>query len=110
MLPAFQSKSSVGRKLASKKEVFDINYSDNQKGVTPIHRAIIIQNYKAIYLLLQSGECNLFIKDKEFKSPRDYCQKILFLSKYLRKGETNFMRVFFFNVLKQMSPMTISGG
>ena len=62
------------------------------RGFTPLHRAILIQNYKAIYLLLQSGDCNLFIKDRDFRSARDYCQKVLFLSKYLRKGETNFMR------------------
>jgi hypothetical protein len=60
--------------------------------VAPLHRAIQVQNYKAIYLLLQSGMCNLFVKDKEFKTGRDYCQKILFLSKYLRKGESNYLK------------------
>jgi ankyrin repeat protein len=87
MLPALQSKSH-GTKL---KEIFDVNFNKNNKGFTPLHRAILANNYKAIYLLLQSGTCNLLLKDHDFKSPRDYCQKILFLSKYLRKGENNYM-------------------
>jgi ankyrin repeat protein len=56
-----------------RKELFDINFNKNQRGLTPLHRAIVTQNYKAIYLLLQSEECNLYIKDKDFKSARDYC-------------------------------------
>ena len=41
---------------------------------------------------MSSEDCNLFIKDKEFKSAKDYCNKVLFLSKYIRKGENNYVR------------------
>ena len=78
--------------LSSNKSRFDLNCNKNSRGIAPIHRAIIAQNYKAIFLLLSSEDCNLFIKDKEFKSAKDYCNKVLFLSKYIRKGENNYVR------------------
>ena len=87
MLPAFQKSKRLGRR-----ETFDLNCNKNVRGVTPLHRAIQAQNYKAIYLLLQSGDCNLLLKDKDYRTARDYCQKVLFLSKYLRKGESNQLR------------------
>jgi len=72
-------------------ERFDLNSNANNKGFTPLHRAILNQNYKAIYLLLSSGMVNLLKKDRDFRSAKDYCQKVLFLFKYLRKGELNFV-------------------
>jgi hypothetical protein len=57
-------------------------------------------------LLLAAGDCDLFIKDKEFKTPRDYCQKVMFLAKYLRKGEANFVRV----ALHKRGALRVIGG
>ncbi|CDW85630.1 leucine rich repeat protein [Stylonychia lemnae] len=87
LLPAFQQ-----TKLNQKKDQFDLNFNKNARGLTPLHRAILNLNYKAIYLLLQSGDCNLFLKDRDFKTARDYCLLKQFLNKYLRKGESNIIR------------------
>lgn len=67
MLPALTSSEN------SHRPKFDLNCNKNIRGLTPLHRAILYQNYRAIFLLLQSGEVNLFAKDKEFKTARDYC-------------------------------------
>ncbi len=72
---------------------FDLNISRNSKKLTPMHRAISNSNYNAIYLLLTSRMVNILQKDKEFRTARDYCQKVLFLYKYLKRGEIVYLRV-----------------
>lgn len=48
-------------------------------------------NYKALYLLFSSNEANPLLKDADFKSARDYCKTQLWISKYIKKGENNFI-------------------
>eukprot|EP00347_Sterkiella_histriomuscorum_P016750 403351997 len=91
LLPPFQGISNT-KTSKSKKETFDINFNQNHLGITPLHRAVVTRNHKAIYLLLASGICNTFKYDNEFKTARDLCLKIKYLYLYLKKGEMNQQR------------------
>lgn len=38
-------------------------------------------------MLLESESCDPLLRDKDFKKPRDYCQRLLFMQKLIRRAE-----------------------
>ena len=67
--------------------LFLTDHALNQRGLTPLHRAVQARNHQALSLLIDSHGCDPLARDKDFKKPRDYCQRLLFMQKMLRKAE-----------------------
>lgn len=67
--------------------LFLTDHALNQRGLTPLHRAVQARNHQALSMLIDSQGCDPLARDKDFKKPRDYCQRLLFMQKMLRKAE-----------------------
>jgi ankyrin repeat protein len=67
--------------------LFLTDHAANQRCLTPLHRAVQARNHQALSMLLDSEGCDPLARDKDFKKPRDYCQRLLFMQKMLRKAE-----------------------
>jgi len=73
---------AVSFALVCNKEIanlFNVNQNLNQRGLTPLHRAVQARNHQALYMLLETDLCDPLVRDKDYKKPRDYCQRLLFM-------------------------------
>ena len=67
--------------------IFDTNHNLNQRHLTPLHRAVHAHNHQALFMLVDSRTCNALMRDKDYRRPRDYCQRLIFMQKVHRKSE-----------------------
>ena len=44
-------------------------------------------NHQALCSLIATGRCDSLLRDKDFKRPRDHCQRLIFMQKILRRAE-----------------------
>lgn len=67
--------------------LFDFNEKSGQHGFTPMHYAVVSNNFTLISMLLSSQEeLNLEIRDYEHRIPLDHCFSISSIYKTLKRA------------------------
>lgn len=83
---------SQNRKLKKKgKGIFDINLFGGSQEWTPLHLASHSGHFKAVQALIEGG-CEVYIKNKEGKTPKETSKGDLAVYKYLAKAEKEHIK------------------